>query len=207
MSSRSQLEAYIKKIEGRLRLGAWMRGGAILTSVALAVTVLLVLATNALAFSSISITGARIVLFIALAFAAGFGLAVPLYGLNRRYAAGRAENAFPSFQQRLVTFAERDAEGRDPFVELLAADTLTVARDAEPKHLVSDGQLGSALLVGLASLGILVWMIVAGPGYLDTAPRCCGWARPRAPRRCTTFASALVMPPCAAMPTRWSPRN
>ncbi len=166
MSSRSQLEAYIKKIEGRLRLGAWMRGGAILTSVALAVTVLLVLATNALAFSSISITGARIVLFIALAFAAGFGLAIPLYGLNRRYAAGRAENAFPSFQQRLVTFAERDAEGRDPFVELLAADTLTVARDAEPKHLVSDGQLGSALLVGLASLGILVWMIVAGPGYL-----------------------------------------
>ena len=166
MSSRSQLEAYIKQIEGRLRLGAWMRGGAILTSVALAATVLLVLATNALAFSPISVTGARIVLFIALAFAAGFGLAVPLYGLNRREAAGRAENAFPGFQQRLVTFAERDAEGRDPFVELLAADTLTVARTAEPKRLVSDGQLGSALLIGLASLGILVWMIVAGPGYL-----------------------------------------
>ena len=149
-----------------MRLGALLRGAAILTSVALAATVLLVLITNALAFSSISMTGARIVLFIALSFAIGFGLAIPLYGLDRRRAAGQAEAAFPTFKQRLVTFTERDAEGRDPFIELLAADTMEVARGTEPKHLVSDGRLLASLAIGVTSLGVLLWMIVAGPGYL-----------------------------------------
>ena len=166
LSSRSQLEAYVRSLEGRLRLGALMRGAAILTSAALAVTVLLVLITNHFAFSSGSITSARILLLIALAFAVGFGLALPLYGLDRRSAAGKAETEFPEFQERLVTFTERDPEGRDPFIELLAADTMAIAQKAEPKRLFSDTKLFASLATGVASLGILVWMIVAGPGYL-----------------------------------------
>ena len=35
MSTRDQLNAYISRLEKRLRLGALLRGGAILTSVAL----------------------------------------------------------------------------------------------------------------------------------------------------------------------------
>ena len=166
MSSRSQLDAYILQLEARLRLGALLRGGAILTSAALAVTVVLVLITNHFAFSSGSLTGARIILLIAVAFAVGFGLALPLYGLDRRRAAGSAENAFPEFQQRLVTFTERDLEGRDPFIELLAADTLSIAERSEPKQLFSDAKLVGSLATGVFSLGILVWMIMSGPGYL-----------------------------------------
>ena len=58
MSIRDQLNSYIKQLEKRLRLGALLRGAAILTSVALVATVLLVLITNALAFSRWSITSA-----------------------------------------------------------------------------------------------------------------------------------------------------
>ena len=40
--------------------------------------------------------------------------------LNRRRAARQAEEMFPEFKQRLVTFAERDAGEREPFLDLLA---------------------------------------------------------------------------------------
>ena len=60
MSIRDQLNSYIEQLEKRLRLGAMLRGAAILTSVALAATVVLVLITNAFAFSRWSITSARV---------------------------------------------------------------------------------------------------------------------------------------------------
>ncbi len=55
MRTRDQLNAYIEQLERRLRLCALLRGGAILTSVALTVTVVLVLIANALAFSTWSL--------------------------------------------------------------------------------------------------------------------------------------------------------
>ena len=166
MSIRDQLNSYIKLLEKRLRLGALFRGAAILTSVALVATVLLVLITNALAFSRWSITSARVILMFVLALAVSFGIAIPLSALSRRRAARKAEAMFPEFQQRLVTFAERDTQVREPFLELLAADTLNVARAAEPARLVPDRTLATFLGVGAASLCVLVWMILAGPGYL-----------------------------------------
>jgi len=131
MSVRDQLNSYIQQLEKRLRLGAMFRGAAILTSVALVTTVILVLITNAFAFSRWSITSGRVVLLFTLVFAIAFGIAVPLSALNRRRAARQAETVFPEFQQRLVTFAERDAHTRDPFLELLAADTMNVARGGD----------------------------------------------------------------------------
>jgi hypothetical protein len=166
MSTREELNSYIGKLERRLRLGAALRGTAILTAAALAATVFLVLVINSFAFSSGSVTGARVTLLFALAFAAGCGLAIPLSRLNRRRAVGKAENLFPQFQQRLVTFAERNREAREPFIELLAADTLKAARGAEPALLVPRDKLVASLGVGLASLGVLIWMVLAGPGYL-----------------------------------------
>lgn len=166
MSFRDQLNSYIHQLEKRLRLGAMFRGAAILTSVALATTVVLVLITNALAFSRWSITSARVALLFALVLAVTFGIAVPLVALNRRRAARQAEEMYPEFKQRLLTFAERDAEKREPFLDLLALDTLTVARAAEPKSLVPDKKLATFLGVGAVSLLVLVWLILAGPGYL-----------------------------------------
>ncbi|MEI9974317.1 MAG: hypothetical protein WDO73_21080 [Ignavibacteriota bacterium] len=164
MSFREQLQAYIAQVERRLRWSTGLRGVAILTGSALLGTLVLVAIANTRAFSAGSITWSRLALILILAVAAAAGLLLPLRRLTRRRAVGTAEAAFPQFQQRLTTFLERD--GHDPFVELLAGDTLDVARSAQPKELVSDGKLWASLASGAAALGLLLWMIAAGPGVL-----------------------------------------
>jgi hypothetical protein len=166
MNTRDHLDSYIKQLQRRLRISAVLRGTAVFTSVALAATVVLVLLANHFAFASWTLTSSRVVLLLALALAIGFGLAVPLYGMNPRRTAGKAEAVFPQFEQRLVTFAERDAAKKEPFIDLLAADTLEISRDAQPTQLVPNTTLLASLAIGLASLGVLAWLVVAGPGYL-----------------------------------------
>jgi hypothetical protein len=179
MSARTELNSYLAELERRLRLTAALRGAAILASVALAATVVLVLIANAFAFSPWSVKETRFALLVTLALAASFGLIFPLLELTRRRAAGKAENAFPKFKQRLVTFAERDPQNPEPFIELLAEDTLPIARGSEPKRLVPDTKLLVSLGIGLASLGVLGWMIVAAPGYLGYGASLL-WTGPRA---------------------------
>ncbi|PYU22832.1 MAG: hypothetical protein DMG32_17395 [Acidobacteria bacterium] len=166
MTTRDHLDSYIQQLQRRLRIGAVLRGTAIFASVALALTMILVLLANHFAFASWTLTGARLVLLVSLALAIGFGLALPIYGLNRRRAAGKAESVFPQFEQRLVTYAERDVAKKEPFIDLLAADTLEMSHDAQPRQLVPGTTLLASIGIGLASLGVLVWLVLAGPGYL-----------------------------------------
>src|SRR5580693_7917017 len=164
MSFREQVHAYIAQLEQRLRWSTLLRGLALLTGGALVATLVLVAIANALAFSNGSVTAARFALILILAIAAAAGLALPLRRLTRPRVIKTAETAFPQFQQRLTTFAERD--GQDPFIELLARDTLKVAESAEPKQLVTDGSLWFSLATGTAAFALLFWIIAAGPGYL-----------------------------------------
>ena len=169
MTAREQLHAYIAQLEYRLRWSTVLRGFAILTVGALIATVVLVVIANALAFSAGSVTAARFALILILAIVAGAGLAVPLYRLTRRRAILTAENAFPQFQQRLTTFTERanvNDERQDPFIELLADDTLEITRFAEPTQLVPETRLWTSLAAGLVAFAVLIWMIAAGPGFL-----------------------------------------
>ncbi|HVB35172.1 MAG TPA: hypothetical protein VNJ52_12480 [Patescibacteria group bacterium] len=166
MSAREELNSYIGRIERRLRLAAASRGVLILASAALAATLLLVLVANGFAFSAWSVIGARFILLGALLFAAGVGLALPLRRLGRRQAAAKAEAAFPPFQQRLVTYVERDAAASEPFLDLLAADTVKLARSFNPESLVSGRALLVSLGAALAAAGVLIWLIAAGPGYV-----------------------------------------
>ncbi len=164
MTAREQLHAYIAQLEQRLRWSTVLRGFAILTGGALVATLVLVIIANARAFSDGSVTAARFALILILAIAAAAGLALPLRRLTRRRAIGTAEAAFPQFQQRLTTFTERD--GHDPFIELLADDTLGVAKSAEPKQFVTDFRLWTSLGAGVGAFAVLLWMIAAGPGFL-----------------------------------------
>ena len=171
MSAREQLNSYIGQVERRLRLGTAARGAAILTVAALVTTVVLVLIANAFGFSATSVASARAILILALLSALVYAIALPLLFLDRQSAVTKAEDAFPKFKQRLMTFAERDpaapdAAAREPFMELLAADTLTIAQASETKRLVPNRTLLVSLGIGVASLGVLIWMIAAGPGYL-----------------------------------------
>ncbi len=166
MSKQNELNSYIARLQRRLRLGAWLRGAAIFTGTALVVTVALVLLLNHYAFPTHGVAGARLALIAALAAVAGFGIALPLVRLTRARAVREAEAAHSGLEQRLTTFHERERDGGDPFLELLAADTLSRAKDAAPSSLVPDNRLFALSGAGLACLGVLVWMIAAGPGYL-----------------------------------------
>src|SRR3954453_11654474 len=166
MSKQSELNSYIAQIQQRLRLGAWMRGAAIFTATALLVTVGLVWLLNRFAFPANGVTGARLGLFAALAAAAALGIALPLVRLTRERAVHKAEAANPELEQRLTTFYEKQRDRSDPFLELLARDTLDLTQHAQPKMLVEDKRLFVLGGAGAACLVVLIWMIVAGPGYL-----------------------------------------
>lgn len=167
MSPLDQLNDWLRRTERRLRLGAISRGTALLAVTALVATVLLALIVDRFAFSEPSLTGARLVLFLTLAAGIVAGLVLPLLRTNRRTAAGRAEQSIPEFQQRLLTLAERPEEAsRDPFVELLAEDTLHVARRYEPSLIVPRARIAAFCLAALAGAGVLLWLILAGPGFL-----------------------------------------
>jgi hypothetical protein len=166
MSKQSELNSYIVQIQRRLRLGAWVRGAAVFTGTALITTVGLVLLLNRFAFPAPGVTGARVALLFALGAAAALGVALPVVRLTQRRAVQRAESANPELEQRLTTFFEKQSEGGDPFIELLARDTLSFTQYAEPKVLVEDKRLFALGGAGVACLIVLVWMIVAGPGYL-----------------------------------------
>lgn len=165
MSRREQLNLYIGQLQHRLRLDAGVRGAAVVGAVALVATVLLTFALNAFAFPEHALTPARLVLLAAVVAAAGFGLALPWLRLNRKRSIDRAEAAFPQLDQRLLTFSEKEQEG-DPFIELLAADTLSVAGDASPAQLAPQNRLLILMGIGVACVGVLAWMVFAGPGYL-----------------------------------------
>jgi hypothetical protein len=165
VSAIQELRSYLEQLRRRFRLGAVARGTAILAAVALVATVLLTVIISRFAFSRDSLWSARAVLLLSLALGAAFGLVLPLWRLTRRWWT-RAERAFPQFEQRLLTFSERDRDSRDPFLELLAADTLRVARTADVKTVATDAVLIALLAVGVVSLGTLIWLIRAGPGYL-----------------------------------------
>lgn len=165
MSAIQELRFYVRQLQTRFRLGAVVRGSALLAAAALVATVVLTLIINRFAFSSASLWSARAALLLTLALGAAFGLAIPLWRLSRRWWT-RAERAFPQFEQRLMTFTERDRESRDPFLELLAADTLKVARTADVKGVAPDATLIGLLALGVSCLATLIWLVHAGPGYL-----------------------------------------
>jgi hypothetical protein len=166
MSYRNELNSYITRLHRRLRLGAWLRGAAIFTGTALFVTVVLVLLLNQLAFPTHGISLSRVVILIALAAAATFGVALPIKRLTEAQAVRRAEQASTGLGQRLTTYQERASQKNDPFMELLAADTLAHVQGVEPSMLVRGNRLLALGGAGVACLIVLIWMIVAGPGYL-----------------------------------------
>jgi hypothetical protein len=167
MNPSTGLTDYLRRVERRLRLQAFTKGAAITAAAALIFTLLAVLLANAFAFSNPSVTTARVLLFVALALALGIGLVVPLLRLNRRNAARETERKFPAFEERLLTFTERaGANPEDPFLPLLAADTLEVARQAEPARVAGRNRILSFVAGAAGSLAVLIWLGTSGPGFL-----------------------------------------
>jgi hypothetical protein len=167
MNPLTGLTEYVGRVERRLRVLALSKGAAIAAAAALVFTVLAVLVANFFAFSDPSVIWARVLVFVALALALGMGLVAPLLELNRRKAARQTERQFPEFEERLLTFTERtETHPEDPFLPLLAADALDVARRAEPARVVGRNRILSLVSAAAASLAVLIWLGTSGPGFL-----------------------------------------
>ena len=174
MSRREQLREYIAQVRRRLRLDAGLRGVAAIGATALVATIILTAILNAYAFPEGGLAPARVALLALVIAAVCFGLAWPLWRLTVGRSVGRAEKQFPEFEQRLVTFHEREnaaeAGSADAnaalFQELLAADTLKVAETAQPQELAPQNRLLWMVGVCAACLGVLVWLVAARPGFI-----------------------------------------
>jgi hypothetical protein len=169
MSYRDELNSYVARLRQRLRLGAWLRGAAVFAGTALFVTLALVLTLNLFAFPANGVLAGRLAIAAALAAAAALGIALPLARLTHARTVHLAEAASPELEQRLTTFeerAEQSGNSADPFLELLAADTLARTQAIEPTAMVPGNRLFALGGAGFACLAVLIWMIAAGPGYL-----------------------------------------
>jgi len=166
MSKQSELNSFISQLLVRLRLRAWLFGAAILMGVALLTTIALVLVLNHYAFPSLGVKGGRLALVLALAIAATFGILLPLIRLTPARAVRRTEALHHELEERLTTFFERQQDGGEPFVELLAADTLKRAEQISPASLAPQRGLFALAGLCLGCLGTLIWLVAAMPGFM-----------------------------------------
>jgi hypothetical protein len=165
MTALEQLNAYLQSLERRLRVLAISRGAALVAASALLLTLVFAFIGNAFAFTSRVVWPLRVLLYLSVAAAISFALVRPLLRLTRRWVARRAEQSIPGFQERLLTVSEK-GDPANPFTELLAEDALSIARQHDPEELAPRtwilGSIGSAAVAA----AVLVWMILAAPGYL-----------------------------------------
>ncbi|HUK16151.1 MAG TPA: hypothetical protein VLW65_07030 [Bryobacteraceae bacterium] len=166
MKPLDRLSEYLGAIERRLRLLVVSRGAAVIAAAALGLTLAAVLMANHYSFSKPSVLTARVLLFLGLASAIAAALVLPLLRLNRRKAARTAESKYPQFQERLLTFTERmEQNSGDPFLPLLAADTLPVAQQAQPQHVARTAWIFSFSSLAVTALLVLLWL-GSGTGFL-----------------------------------------
>ena len=107
MTALDQLNAYLRRLELRMRQLAATRGAAIIALAAVLLTAVLAWVCNRFAFADRVVLPVRILLYLSIAAAICFGLVIPLLRLNRRWVAKRAEQQMHGFDERLLTLAER----------------------------------------------------------------------------------------------------
>jgi len=191
MNPIEQLNAYLNRLEARLRLRLLSRGAALAAAAALGATVALVLIANELAFSPAIVAAARVALFLCVALAVAFAILIPLLRHNRLHAARAAEQKAPELEQRLLTLAER-TDRDDPFLEILASETLDRCEQVTPESLVSRGRLAALASAAAAAIGVLIWLIAAGPGFMGHGAALL-WAGPQKPGS-SPFYEIVVSP-------------
>lgn len=166
MSKQSELNSYISQLHNRLRLHIWLSGSALLVFTALATTVVLVFLLNHFAFPATGIRGARLVLILGLLLVAALGIILPLWRLTTTRTVRKVEATHPDLEQRLTTFHERQQGNNDPFLELLAAETLQHTQNAPTASIVPNKMLFSFVGIGLGCLATLIWLVTARPGFV-----------------------------------------
>jgi len=166
MTAREQLNAYFGTLERRFRLLVVSRGTALTAAAALLLTVVLAWVGDLVAFSGRAVLPLRILLYAAVAAAIVLALVVPFRRLTRGWVARQVEKRAPGFEQRLLTLTERAGGADNAFHELLAEDTLSVARQYTPDDVAPNRVVFAAAASAALAAGLLLWLILAAPGFL-----------------------------------------
>ncbi len=183
MSPLTALEQYLNEVKRRVQLTVATRGLGLAAAAALLLTLLLVVFANRYAFANWTIISGRTLLFGGLAAVILFLLVRPLLDIRRSPLpwVRRLERKHPAFEERVRTFVDQKAESsrQNPIVNLLAEDTLRLAAEAPPDQVASSGPMWAFSAVGVLAVAVLVWLGVAGPGYLGygTARLWAGWLK------------------------------
>jgi hypothetical protein len=159
-----QLGEFVKQGQRKLRLLALSRGLTIVLFSALAMTVVFVLVADRYKFANSIVLPLRIVLFLGLGLAVVAVVCLPLRALTRRRVVALAEEHIPEFGQRLLTVVEKPDQ-QNPFTGLIAEEALEVAHKTGWQAIVPERSIYAFAGLAALTLGVLLWLITAGPGF------------------------------------------
>lgn len=151
---------YREAMARRLRLSFLIKGFAIVLALALCFTLAFAWLLTRLDPSPVYLTYSPVALLVYLGASAVVAIAIPVMRLTPMVVARAVEKQFPQFGQRLVTLEERHYDHADPFMSLIAEDTLGIARGATPQQLVGRGKMLSVGAMAAATCFLLLWLVM-----------------------------------------------
>ena len=176
MSSRQEFEHYLGSFRHRLKQLVLVRGLTAVSIVALLITVAAVALAIRQGFPAEVVVTARVLLFGSIATIVYWLIVLPGRAVEEN-GADVIETRAPAFDGRVTTWVDMQREN-NPIVELLAEDSLKVARDNTPESRIPQKEFAQGLSVAGVALFALLFLGVAGPGNYGYGVRHLwfGWA-------------------------------
>ncbi|MGI9202911.1 MAG: hypothetical protein ACR2Q3_02805 [Woeseiaceae bacterium] len=162
MSSTNEFEQYLSQFRQRLKQLVRARGGAILLVTALVITLVAVTVAIRQGFPNDIVIASRLLLLAVLAAIAWWLVVLPGRKVSE-HGAPDIEERTPAFEGRVTTWMEIDGS-KNPMSELLAEDSLRIARDHPVEKQVRKQEFSLALGTASIAAAALLFFAIAGPG-------------------------------------------
>ena len=162
MSSRQAFERYLGLFRLRLKQLVLARGLAAVSLAAVAITVIAVSLAIRHGFPAEIVVTARIILFGSIAAIVYWLIVLPGRAAGEN-GADTIELRAPAFEGRVTTWVEMRQDD-NPIAELLAEDSMKIARDNAPESRVPQTEFTKVLSVAGVALVALLFLGIAGPG-------------------------------------------
>ncbi len=159
------LETYLESFQDRLKKLVVARCSAIMSLVALLISVIGAYLAVRTGFSSAVVNSSRLLLVLFLTSTLLTFFILPLKKL-RSQLGERIEARVPDFCGRIETYLGM-ADKTNPFRVLLAEDCMKIAEVTPVNQQVQDKELFIPAGAAALFIGVLLWAAVAGPGFLN----------------------------------------
>ena len=182
MNASARLDKYLNAFGTGLKRVFVARGAAAAAAVALVVSVIGAYLAVRAGFANEVVITARIVLVVLLAAVIAWLVILPIRRIQYDVAP-EIEARTPAFGGRVETYLGtglREGKKPNPLKDLLAEDTLELARQFPVQRQIKRRELAIPGGIAAVCLGVLLWLAIAGPGLLNYGVRhlWAGWAFP-----------------------------